>query len=134
MRISGCNDCNKVIDCKATKFPQNGVEKLVGEECFVRYFENGDYYYDYGEDYYGNYYCEDKCIGTDEEVPCACGKMVYKGGRAVPGQDLAANGITCYKTNTPVGGRALPLFKSSALVRMDLSTQHIKYHVTSLIS
>ena len=72
------------------------------------------------EDYY-NVDCYDKCIGTDE-VPCVCGIMVIKGGGTVPGQDLAANGITCYKTNTPVGGRALPLFKSSALVRMDLST------------
>ena len=113
----------------------------------MRYFENGDYYYDYGDDYYGNYYCEDKCIGTDAEVPCACNKMVYKRGRAVPGQDLAANGIFCYDcpgcpdlpdcsdpyipeevwynacTQPSVDCRrlpsAVPLLKSSAFVRMD---------------
>ena len=108
-------------------------------------YEKGDYYgdysLDYGEDYYGELDCYDKCIETDQEVPCACGKMVFKGGRKVPGQDLAANGIFCYdcpgcpdfpdcsNPNLPEEVRyhacvadsagGVPLFKSSALVRMD---------------
>lgn len=135
----------------------------MGKECFANYENaNSDYFYDYGygEDYYGNYYCLDKCIGTDKEVPCACNKMVYKGGRAVPGQDLAANGIFCYDCpdcpdfpdcsnpylpkevwddacDQPAAG-ANPLLKSSALVWTDLRsftfTYTFKYHTTSLIS
>ena len=127
--------CFKVIDCKPTKFPQNGIEKLVGTECYLSYYDS--------EDSYGELFCEDRCIETDQRNPCACRKMILKGGRTVPGQELAANGIFCfdcpgcparpdcsnpprslsaeayYEACTEPAAGGAPLSKSSALVRMD---------------
>ena len=99
---------------------------------------------DYGEDYYGELFCDDRCIETGQGNPCACGKMVLKGGRTVPGQELAANGIYCFdcpgcpaepdcgsppprnlpeeaydQACTGANANGVPLLKTSALVMRD---------------
>lgn len=103
-KISGCNNCNKVIDCKGTTFPHNGVELLDGTKCPASLYDKEDIrrhnlFYDDNVDEDGQYFnldCDDTCIETNQEVSCACGKMIYKEGRPVPGNELAAYGILCY--------------------------------------
>merc|ERR1712110_622022 len=67
-RITGCNDCNKVIDCEKERAPENGVEKLIARTCRSSF--NG-------------VTCLDSCPGDDLQDDCKCGTKVYKQGRAI---------------------------------------------------
>lgn len=79
MKISGCNDCNKVIDCK-TPEDTVAVEVLEGKACSWTYSRDRSEHF--GEDYYGDLKCYAKCIGKDK---CFCEtKMIYQEGKPVP--------------------------------------------------
>ena len=81
------------------------MELLDGTKCSASLYDKEDLHEedlrnlidDDNEDgQYFNLDCDDTCIETNQEVSCACGKMIYKEGRPVPGNELAAYGILCY--------------------------------------
>merc|ERR1712037_166736 len=89
MGVSGCNDCNKVIDCEIEVVPENGEEVLFGSYCWVM---SGGYWTEDGEIASGNQiFCDITQCSTEAKnrQECVCGGMVLKDGRAYSGDELS---------------------------------------------
>ena len=85
--------------CSASLYEKEDRHKVPCFPCLYGKEDRHNLFDDDNEDEDGQYFnldCDDTCIETNQEVSCACGKMIYKEGRPVPGNELAAYGILCY--------------------------------------
>merc|ERR1712110_137633 len=95
-RITGCNDCNKVIDCEKERAPENGVEKLIASTCrssLTRQLPSYQVFFPNGSSFDGeelSVSCLNSCPGGEGDLQddCKCGTKVYKQGGAISEEEL----------------------------------------------
>lgn len=94
------------------------VEELVGKACSFNYStDKGE---EYGEFYFGDLFCSDKCIGTDPKVPCFCKKMRYREGKPV-----GTGGYIAYEDKDDEGNAVAEKLECS--LSSDVSTLFKRY-------